>query len=155
MHPRRFALIGGIVMLAMGIISLIPSLKGSADSLPFLNLETSYGLFLGIFPMNIVNKVALIVFGLLGIQASNAKFTSLPMSTHYSRLVFYVMGALAILGMIPQTNTLFGYWPLFGGEVLGHAAFALFGAYFGFMLSSKVPDSGPRQTDFRTPLTQR
>lgn len=138
MDPKKFALIGGIVMLAMGAISLVPSYVGFSDGLPLLNLDTSYGLFMGYFPMNIVNKVALIVFGFAGIIASSLKYNALPRSILFSRVVFFVMGAAAILGLIPQTSTFFGYWPLFGGEVIAHAAFAVIGAYFGFALSYKV-----------------
>jgi len=122
----------------MGAISLVPSFVGSNVGLPFLNLDISYGLFLGYFPMNIVNKVALIAFGFAGIIATSLKFNALPRSITFSRVVFYVMGAAAILGLIPQTSTGFGYWPLFGGEVIAHAALALVGAYFGFALSYKV-----------------
>lgn len=139
MHPRKFALIGGIVMLALGALSLIPALYQYPGAyLPALNVETSYGLFLGIFPMNIFNKVALLIFGIAGILASRRPTTSLPASISWSRWVFVAMGALAILGLIPQTNTLYGYWPLFGAEVWSHAIFAVLGAYFGFALPSKA-----------------
>ncbi|MBX3018155.1 MAG: DUF4383 domain-containing protein [Bdellovibrionaceae bacterium] len=152
MHPQRFALFGGILMLVIGAVALIPALVGSNASLPPLMNETSYGLFLGFFPMNVFNKIALITFGIAGIVASQMKGTELPSSIRYSRIVFFVFGALAVLGLIPATNTLFGYWPLFGGEILAHAAFALVGAYYGYALSSKVPKvtrGGPE--DYRSP----
>jgi hypothetical protein len=139
MHPKKYALVGGIVMLALGVLALVPSLyenyAANAD-LPPLALNTSYGLFLGIFPMNILNKLALIVFGIGGIFAASAPTTNLPKSILWSRLVFFVMGVAAILGAIPQTNTLNGYWPLFNAEVWAHGIFAVLGAYFGFVLSS-------------------
>ena len=140
MHPKQFALIGGILMLLFGIAAFVPSFSTTpADAgLPLLNLETSYGLFLGFFPMNVINKLALIVFGLSGIYSANKVTTNLPASINFSRSVFWIMGAAAILGMIPATNTLFGYWPLFGGEVLAHGFFALCGAYFGFVLTQRA-----------------
>ena len=55
MHPKRFALIGGIIMLAVGVLALIPNFVGLADSLPVLRVQESYGYFLGLVPMNIVN----------------------------------------------------------------------------------------------------
>ncbi|MBC7421167.1 MAG: DUF4383 domain-containing protein [Bdellovibrio sp.] len=152
MFPKRFALTGGIIMLAIGIISLIPQMVGSIQGLPALNLEQSYGLFLGLFPMNILNKVTLIVFGLAGIYSASKKFTDLPASIKFSRYVFGVMGALAILGIIPQTNTLFGYVPLFGNEVWAHAAFAVLGAYFGFALTARVPNQKIADKKFTTPV---
>lgn len=145
MHPRMYALIGGIVMLAIGVLSLIPSMVGTQATLPALELDTSYGLFLGLFPMNIVNKIALIAFGLAGIAASQATGRSLPMSILWSRAVFVVMGLAAIAGLFETTNTVAGYWPLFGNEIWAHGIFAVLGAYFGFTLTSKVPDMVPRQ----------
>ena len=151
MHPKKFALIGGIVMLVMGALALIPSLylypMANAD-LPLLNLDTSYGLFLGLFPMNILNKIALIVFGAAGIAAANAPTTNLPKSILFARVTFVVMGVAAILGMIPETNTLNGYWPLFGKEVSIHGVFALLGAYFGFML----PAAAKRENEKNGPI---
>ena len=153
MDPRKFALYGGALMLLIGVVSLIPALAGTAAGLPVLNLENSYGAFLNTFPMNIINKVALIAFGIAGLAAANSRFRSLPMSIWFSRAVLYIMGAAAILGAIPQTNTFFGYWPLFGAEAWAHAAFAVVGGYFGYALTSRVPKSVPRgNSDFRSPV---
>ncbi|MBS1960441.1 MAG: DUF4383 domain-containing protein [Bdellovibrionales bacterium] len=140
MQPRKFALVSGIVMLLMGVLSLIPTLSTDpfTSELPLLDVNTSYGLFLGLFPMNIFNKVALIVFGLIGISAASGEQTSLPRSILYAKAVFFVMGALAILGMIPATNTLGGRWPLFAGTMWEHLVFALVGGYFGFTLPRKA-----------------
>lgn len=145
MHPRRFALIGGILMLVMGVLAFVPALSRDAGIvLPALKVTNSYGAFLGFFPMNIFNKIALIGFGAAGIFAATRAATSLPASIRWSRIVFAVMGVLAILGMIPATNTLFGYWPLFSGEIVAHGVFAVLGAYFGYTLSAKVPDAEER-----------
>jgi hypothetical protein len=138
MNPRRFAMIGGVFMLIWGVLALIPSLSENQAVLPGLKLETSYGLFLGMFAMNIVNKLALIVLGLWGIAAGTGEATNLPASIRYSRIVFFAMGVLAILGLIPQTSTLGGYWPLFGNNVYEHAVFAVVGAYFGWALSTRA-----------------
>ena len=138
-------------MLALGLIALVPSLSQVNNNLPLLQVETSYGLFLGIFAMNIFNKVALIVFGVAGIAAANAPTTNLPKSILWARVVFFVMGIAAILGAIPQTNTLFGYWPLFGHTVAEHGVFALIGAYFGFML----PVQAERINEKNDPETKR
>lgn len=143
MHPRNFALWGGLIMLVLGVLALIPGLSSYPVTLPPLVLEASYGLFLGVFAMNVLNKLALIILGVAGLVAAFAKNTSLPASISYSRWVFAIMGVLAILGLFPGTNTLGGYWPLFGHEVWFHALIALVGAYFGFALSMKVRDQGP------------
>lgn len=135
-------------MLVLGAIALIPGLEGSVASLPLLEINTSYGLFLGLFPMNVINKVALIVMGVWGIWAAMSTGRSLPRSIFFSRAAFVISAVLAVLGLIPQTNTLFGYWPLFGNNVLSSAVIAVVGAYFGFALTSKVPAdrTGPHLT---------
>lgn len=134
MATRNFALLCGILMLAMGCLALIPTLNSGVESLPVLYVNTSYGLFLDLFPMNIFNKIALIVFGLSGMSCYFAKHSH-HYSIIFSKVVFWVMGTLAILGLFSQTNTLSGYWPLFGYEVLAHGVFAALGGYFGFLSS--------------------
>lgn len=138
MIPQRFALIGGITMLAIGAIALVPGFSTYPPELPLLNLMASYGLFLGLVPMNILTKLAFMAFGIWGILASQARNTSLPASVNFSRWVMLAFGALAILGIAPQTNTLNGYWPLFGAHIGVSAILAVFGAYFGFALPRKA-----------------
>jgi hypothetical protein len=134
---RDFAKLGGASMLAMGLASWIPSLSQSAESarLPALRVQTSYGKFLGLFPLNVFNKSALCLFGIAGVLASRAP--SERAAVNYARAVAIAMGPLAVLGAIPRTRTLFGYWPLFGNEVLTHGNFAALGTYFGFIKSLK------------------
>lgn len=133
MQTKNFALIGGLVMIMMGIIALIPAMNVT-EGLPPLVVNTSYGMFMDIFPMNIFNKAALIIFGIAGMWAYFNPENNLYYSTLYAKVVFWVMGALAVLGLFPQTNTLFGYWPLFGFEIIAHGIFALAGAYYGYIV---------------------
>ena len=160
MNVRKYALFGGIFFLAMGIAAFIPGLFQYADettNLPALNLNTSYGLFLGFLPMNIVNKLLLIVLGCWGIAASQAPGTSLPRSIVWSRWVFGISGVLAVLGLLPNTNTMFGYWPLFSWNVATSGVISLVAAYFGYRLTAKVPhdsDAPVRRTVGDTPARQ-
>lgn len=123
MNSKTFALYGGALMVIIGAFSLLPGLEGSSTNLPSLKVETSYGLFLGLFPLNIFNKLALITFGLAGITISRKE--PISYSVTYSKVVLSVMGVLAILGLFPQTATLGGMWPLYGGEVVAHGLFAI------------------------------
>jgi hypothetical protein len=140
MQPRKFALIGGIVMLAMGLLALIPDLYAYRQNseLPTLVVQSSYGYFLGFIPMNILNKLTLVLFGIAGIAATRAPTTSLPKSITWSRWVFFVMAPLAVLGLFYQTNTLGGYMPLFEAQAWIYGIFAILGAYFGFALTTKA-----------------
>ena len=56
------------------------------------------------------------------------------------------MGIAALLGLFPQTNTLFGYWPLFGGEIWAHGIFALLGGFLGHSLAANLPSGSGRHT---------
>lgn len=140
MNPRRFASIAGILMIALAVLSFIPSLNWNDDALIPLQLERSYGSFLGVVPLNILNKLALLVLGVAGIAASSWKDRAVPASINYSRVLFYAMGAAAILGLIPETRTLFGYVPLYNGHIAVSAIFAALGAYFGYRLPIEAHD---------------
>lgn len=143
MQVKKFAWIAGWVMLVMGVIALIPNLSGGGSELPSLNLETSYGMFLGIFPMNILNKLALIIFGASGIAVSRSARAE-HQSIVYAQVVCVALGALAVLGLIPATQTLGGYWPLFNAEVAAHALISAFAGYFGFATKEhKLADVHP------------
>jgi hypothetical protein len=150
MSARQFAFLSGAIFLLIGLLQFAPGLSSFPEWLPRLNLEVSYGLFLNVLPANIVNKVALILFGLAGLSLSRSK-DSEAVSIMYARVVCIVMGVAAVLGIIPQTQTFFGYWPLFGGEVWFHGISAVIGGYFGF---AKREVEIKRQTYPATPHTR-
>ena len=137
MSPRIFALWGGIAMIVIAIAAFF--MPGPVAGLPPLAVEYSYGQFLSLVPMNLVSKVALLVLGLLGVYCANSSGVELPRSKWYSRLIFSVAAVLMVLGLIPETNTLFGYWPLFGGHVLASALVGLVAGFYSFALTSQVP----------------
>ncbi len=141
MIPQRFALIAGLLFLVLGILSLIPALNFyPPDGLRTLNFDYSYGYFLNVLPLNIFNKALLIILGFWGIFAYTRPGTFLPASIRFSRVVFVIMGSLAFLGMLPQSETLFGYAPLYGSLILFHGIAAVLGAYYGYGLTSKVAE---------------
>lgn len=132
MNAKNFALVGGIVMLVLGALSLIPAFTGLSFGLPILKVETSYGLFLGIFPLNIINKAILIGLGLWGIAAASDPALSIPRSITFARTVCWLTGIFAVMGLFPQTNTVFGFVPLFGAGIWLHSVMALVGGIFGY-----------------------
>jgi hypothetical protein len=141
MRPKQFALIAGIVMVLAGVLAFIPNLNViPAEGMPALKIDSSYALFLGFIPMNVLTKILFIAMGAVGIAVSYAPATALPGSIRWSRILFVATAILAVLGLFPQTDTLFGYLPLYGWEVAVMATFAILGAYFGFALTARVPD---------------
>jgi hypothetical protein len=140
MHPRRFALIAGTIMVITSLLSFLPGLNTdpATAGLAPLNVETSHGLFMNFLPMNIVTKVVLLAFGIWGIAASQNRMRSLPASRNWAGWVALGMGGLAILGAIPATNTLFGTYPLYGNVVWMNTVFSLLGLYFTSRLAAKA-----------------
>ena len=45
---------------------------------------------------------------------------------------------VAVLGLLPQTNTTFGLIPIYGADVWLHAVIAAAAAYFGFVARDAV-----------------
>lgn len=139
MYTQRFALTGGLVLLAGGIAAFVPALSSiPPEGLPAMDVEQGYTLFLNLFAMNIISKIAWIVLGIYGIYAYTRPGTSLPASIGFSQTICWLMGALAVLGIFPQTNTLMGNWPLYGNLIWLHAVFSALGAYFGYSLTRKL-----------------
>jgi hypothetical protein len=135
-RPQNFALYGGMVMLVIGMLSLMPALSVAPyQGLPYIRIDYAYGIFLSFFPMNILNKITLMVFGVAGILVSKEAIGSFAASVKYSRAILFVMGIFVVLGIFPSTYTLFGFSPLFGGDVFIHSIFAILGGYFGYGFS--------------------
>lgn len=61
----------------------------------------------------------------------------------YARTVAILYGMLAVMGLIPVLDTLFGLIPLHGHDIWLHAGSALIAAYFGLSsgMKSNVPDT--------------
>jgi hypothetical protein len=148
MKPGQyFALITGILFLAVGLMGFIPGFVREpmmASEAVGLGVGNGYGNLMGLFPINILHNVVHIVVGLSGIFASMA----LDGSRVYSRALAVFYGLLAIMGLIPVANTTFGLIPIFGNDVWLHALTAAIAFYFGFIaspglleLSSKEPQS--------------
>ena len=129
MNTRTFAMIFGVVFLAVGVAGFIPGLLQPPHGAHELSMEQNYGDLLGLFPVNLLHNVVHIVFGLWALAASR----SLGGSVGYFRAVAVIYGLLTVLGLIDATNTTFGFVPIYGNDVWLHALLALVAAYFGWM----------------------
>lgn len=125
---RTFALLFGIVFLAVGVAGFIPGVAEPATH-PGLTMTQNSAMLLGLFPVNLLHNVVHLLFGLWGIAA----YRSVGGSVGYFRAVAVIYALLTVLGLLPQTNTLFGFVPLHGNDVWLHAVLALVAAYFGFV----------------------
>ncbi len=126
---RKFALIFGIIYVIAGIAGFIPALNPHHADMPPIAVDSFYGRALGLFPVNILHNLVHLGIGVWGIIGSR----SVGGARFFGRGLAIFYGLLAILGLIPATNTMFGLVPLYGNDVWLHAGTALIAAYFGFV----------------------
>src|SRR5262245_12222912 len=114
------ARIFGAVFIVVGARGFVPALVPSGN-------------LLGVSPVNAVHNMVHIGLGIWGVVAG----ASLAAALMYFRGIAIIYAVLALLGLIPATNTLFGLAPIHGADVVLHAALALIAAYLGFWYISK------------------
>jgi hypothetical protein len=139
MNTPTAALVFGVVFILVGLAGLFASPPPAGA--PPLAVEHGHGLALGLFAVNTLHNVVHLFFGVLGLAASRGLFLS---ARAYFQLVAVSYTLLALMGLIPATQTTFGLVPIWGADVWLHAALAAVAAYFGF--GARVPVSNVRAT---------
>jgi hypothetical protein len=125
-NTRTFALILGVAFLLAGIAGFFPA--PLPPDAPPLTMDHGYGLALGMLPVNTLHNVVHLLFGVLGLAAYGGAFSA----RLYAQVVAVSYLLLAILGLLPATNTTFGLIPIYGADVALHGVIGLAAAYFGF-----------------------
>ena len=139
MIARYFALVAGIIFLAVGVLGFIPGLAGAYHGTdPHLVVRAGAGYLLGLFPVNVLHDLVHLLIGAAGLAAYTGGVES---SRLYARALAIVYALLTVMGLIPVLNVTFGLIPIFGLDILLHAASAVVAAYVGFM--------APLETDTR------
>lgn len=133
---KTFALIFGVVFLAVGAAGFIPALVQPPAGGHELAVEHGHGMLLGLFPVNTVHNIAHLLFGAWGLLSAG----SAGAARGYFRGVAIIYGLLTVLGLIPATATLFGLMPIDGNDVWLHLVLALAGVYFGFIHRERVAE---------------
>ena len=128
MSTRTFALLFGIVFLAVGVAGFLPA-PLTSDLHPGHPQVEGGRQLLGLFPVNMYHNAVHILFGLWGLLASR----SLGGSVTYARGVAIIYAVLTVAGLVPNLQTVYGMIPLYGNDVWLHAVLALVAAYFGWV----------------------
>ena len=131
MTVKTFAFIAGLVYLAVGVLGFVPALiTPPPESAPNVSVTAFHGYLLGLFPINFMHNLVHLAIGAWGIAASRA----VGGARAYAKSLAVIYGALALMGLIPGLNTVFGLVPIHGHDVWLHAGTALIAAYFGWVL---------------------
>lgn len=133
MAIRYFALVMGIIFLAVGILGFIPAALTPATE-P-IAVDVLHGLLLGLFPVNVLHSLVHALFGVWGIIA----YRTLAQSVTYAQVVGVAYAVLTVMGLIPGLRTVFGLVPLYGHDIWLHAVIAIAALYFGFFADRSKP----------------
>ena len=136
MNTRTFALIFGIVFLAVGAAGFVPGLVHPAAAGHDVTVTHNYGDLLGLFPVNVLHNIVHLLFGVWGLLA----YRSIAGARSYAKAVAIIYAVLTVMGFIPGLDTTFGLIPLYGNDIWLHALLALVAAYFGWMHRDAVGD---------------
>jgi hypothetical protein len=126
MSTRAAALLFGIVFAVVGLLGFAPA--PPPPDAPPLAMAHGHGLALGMFPVNTLHNIVHLLFAGLGIAAWAGGW-----ARGYFQMLTVAYALLAVLGLIPATQTTFGLIPIWGNDVFLHAGIALVSAYFGFV----------------------
>ena len=133
MSGSTAALVFGVVFLLGGLAGFFPAPPPAGA--PPLVMEHGHGLALGLLPVNTLHNIVHLLFGILGVAASRGAIMS---ARGYFQLVAIAYALLALMGLIPATQTTFGLVPIWGNDVWFHALLAAAAAYFGFAGSPRT-----------------
>jgi hypothetical protein len=123
------------VFLLVGVMGFVPGLltplsasDHGAHAVP-VKVNDFEGYLLGLFHVNVLHSLVHVLFGIMGLAMSR----SYPAARGYARIVAISYTLLAIMGLIPALNTVFGLIPIHGNDVWLHILLALPAYYFGFV----------------------
>lgn len=145
MAIRYFAIAAGVVYALVGLLGFVPGItvEGPPNAPP-VTVSSFYGNLLGLFPVNLVHNLVHLAIGAWGIVAYTR---GIPSSRVFARGLAVLYAVLAIMGLIPGFNILFGLVPLYGHDVWLHALTAMVAAYFGWMHRADPGDRVRDRTD--------
>jgi hypothetical protein len=133
---RNCALALGIIFLLLGIAGFIPgftTLPGeSFNSGVPLDADGIYAkgfsLLFGAFPTNLMHNLVHLLVGALGIASATTGKARL-----YNKAFAISYIAIAVMGLLPLTQTTFGIMPIFGNNVWLNALSGVIAGYYGFL----------------------
>jgi hypothetical protein len=132
---RNCALALGIIFLLLGIAGFIPAFTTLPGETFYSGLpldadgiySKGFSLLFGAFPTNLMHNLVHLLVGALGIAAATTGKARL-----YNKAFAISYIAIAVMGLLPATQTTFGIMPIFGNNVWFNALSGVIAAYYGF-----------------------
>jgi len=129
MDVKKVTLIAGVGFILAGILGFIPGVTTAPHVQdPSLALEAGYGRLLGLFPVNVLHNLVHLALGVWAL----AVYRDFAKAKVYCKGAGVIYVVLAVAGLIPGLNTLFGLVPIHSHDVWLHALIALPLLYFGY-----------------------
>ena len=129
MSARLFALVVGLVFLALGVCGFVPALVvAPTDYLP-PGLAAGSGLLFGLFQVNALRDLLHLFFGVWGVVVWRVTAASRA----YARAVAIVFSALTLIGVLPGLAGLLSALPVEGHDVWLDALLAAVASAVGFV----------------------
>ena len=148
MNTKTFALLFGIVFLAVGALGFVPGMVHMPPADPHdVTMTQGYGDLLGLFPVNLLHNLVHLLFGVWGLIAAK----SLPAAKGYAKSVAIIYAILMVMGLISAGNlhTTFGLIPLYGHDVWLHLGTAILAAYLGWRSVVEIERRAAERVDRR------
>lgn len=155
-NGQKCTLALGIIFTLLGVAGFIPGLvslpaEGMGANMPVdagdIPLTSSpgymaaylrgFGYLFGLFPTNLIHNIVHLAIGLFGLYSATGREGSF----NYNRFFAVSYLLLAIMGLIPLTNTLFGIMPIFGNNVWFNAITGAIAAYFTLAAVKQGPEA--------------
>lgn len=129
MATRYFALIAGLAYILAGLLGFFPgAVSDPVTGDPDHNIVGNWGYLLGLFPVNFLHNLVHLALGIWGVMA----YRDFLASRGFAKGLAIIYIVLAVMGLIPGLNTVFGLVPLFGHIIWLHAVTAIVAIYFGW-----------------------
>lgn len=142
----------GLGLAFLGTAGLVPVLHERwPEESPHLAIQNARGYILGLVPNNLIVALMHLGWGGLGLTAGWRRVRLRA----YSYTTAAVFGAMAILGAIPVTQTLFGIAPLYGFNLWLHLGIAVASAYVALELPQRRSDLSRRSESLTEPIVAK
>ncbi len=127
MSARLFALVVGLMFLALGVCGFVPALLGAPAGAP--PPGPADGLLFGLFPVNALRNLFHLVFGVWGVVVWRVTAASRA----YARTVALVFSGMALIGVLPGLAGLLDPLPVDGHDIWLDALLAAVASPIGFV----------------------